>query len=85
MMDFFAGVLTMGFTIAALFFLRFWWRTSDGLFLAFSIAFALFALNQGLISALQLSGDQAHAIYLLRLLGFAVIIWAVMMKNVKSK
>jgi hypothetical protein len=37
--DFVAGAVTMGFAVAGLFFLRFWRRTTDGLFLAFAAAF----------------------------------------------
>ncbi len=85
MAHFFAGMITMGFAISALFFLRFWWRTNDRLFLAFSCAFLLFALNQGMVTSLGSTGDQASIIYLLRLLGFALIIWAIVVKNIRSK
>ena len=48
----------MGFLVAALFFLRFWWRTSDGLFAAFALAFLLFAVNQALITGIETSRDE---------------------------
>ena len=44
--DFLSGAITLGFLVAALFFLRFWRRTRDNLFLAFAAAFALLGLGQ---------------------------------------
>ena len=52
MIDFLSGAVTIGYVLAALFFVRFWRRTADRLFLAFAIAFGLLALNQGLAQAL---------------------------------
>ena len=43
LLDFLSGSVTFGFLLAALFFLRFWRRTRDGLFLAFATAFLLLA------------------------------------------
>ena len=45
---FLSGAVSLGFLVAALFFLKFWRRTRDGLFLAFSAAFVLLALNQAI-------------------------------------
>ena len=42
MIEYLAGAVTLGFAVAALFFLRFWRRTGDRLFMAFAAAFALF-------------------------------------------
>ena len=44
--DFLAGAVTLGFLACGLFFLRFWRRTHDGLFLAFAMAFALLGVGQ---------------------------------------
>ena len=72
----------MGFAIAGLYFWRFAWRTRDGLFAAFAIAFWLFALNQALSSLLDLQREEQSWLYLLRLGGFALIIAAVVKKNI---
>ena len=37
LLSFLAGATTMGFCVAALFFLRFWRNTRDGLFLSFAV------------------------------------------------
>jgi hypothetical protein len=73
--------------MAAVFFVRFWLRKSDRLFLWFALAFALFALYQGLSFAYAVVSE-AHAhgfVYGLRLLGFIVILAAIIDKNVPGR
>jgi hypothetical protein len=81
MINFTAGLTTMGYLIAGLFFLRFWRRTGDGLFLAFWLAFWLFALTSALIALSGLPREEASWFYLLRLAGFGLIIAAILVKN----
>ena len=76
---FFAGLFTCASLIAALFFLRFWRQSREALFLSFAWAFVLFAANNALSAFL--GGDEYPAIYLLRLAGFALIIFAILRKN----
>lgn len=80
-MEVIAGMVTMGYFVAGLFFLRFWRDTRDQLFLSFSVAFWLFALNQALVTVSGLARDDASWFYLLRLAGFALIILAIVRKN----
>jgi membrane-associated PAP2 superfamily phosphatase len=79
--DFFAGLVTAGFAVCALFFLRFWTRARDSLFLAFSLAFALLAVSQALTVLLGLPQEERSWIYLLRLLAFLILIVAILRKN----
>ena len=72
--EFSSGLLTMGFLVAALFFLKFWARTRDLLFMAFAIAFALFAAEQGLVAIALVAREERTWFYLLRLCGFLLII-----------
>lgn len=81
-MEFTAGLITMGYLVAGLFFMRFWRRTGDRLFLAFCLAFWLFALNQALVPLSGLPREEASGFYLLRLAGFGLIIAAILGKNV---
>lgn len=76
------GLIAMGFTIGGVFFLRFWTRTKDGLFLAFAIAFWLLALNAALVIVLGAPREELTNVYLLRLAAFLLIIVAVLRKNV---
>jgi peptidoglycan/LPS O-acetylase OafA/YrhL len=80
--EFMSGALTLGFVLAALFFLRFWRRTRDRLFLAFAIAFALLALNQALAQWLGAADERVGYTYLLRVVGFVLILAAIVDKNV---
>jgi hypothetical protein len=81
MIDFLAGAATLGFTVAAVFFLRFWRKTADRLFLAFAAAFVLLALNQVLAAALEFGDERTPFVYTLRVLGFLMILWAIVDKN----
>lgn len=81
MFAFVSGLITMGFVVAGLFFLRFWRRTKDWLFVAFAAAFWLLALNQTLLVLSQARIEERSWLYLLRLLAFATIIAAIWFKN----
>jgi hypothetical protein len=81
MTEFLAGAVTVGYLVAAGFFVRYWARTAERLFLYFAIAFALFALNQGLASALTVVSEPSSLVYVLRALGFLIIIVAIVDKN----
>ena len=82
MIDYLAGAVTLGYFMAGVFFLRFWRKTADRLFLAFAGAFLLFALNQLFLQALTVIYEPTSLIYLLRVLGFGIIIAAIVDKNV---
>ena len=82
--DFLSGALTLGFFVAAAFFLRFWRKTRDRLFLAFAAAFSLLALNQALAAFLGAGDELTPFTYVLRVLGFVLILYAIIDKNVSS-
>jgi hypothetical protein len=81
MIEFMSGAITLGFLVAAVFFLRFWRRTSDRLFLAFAIGFFLLALNQALAQWLGAADERVGYTYLLRVVGFVTILAAIVDKN----
>jgi zinc transporter ZupT len=83
--DFLAGALTLGFAVAAVLFLRFWRRTADRLFLAFTAAFVLLALNQVLAAALEFGDERTPYVFSLRVLGFLLILWAIIDKNLSGR
>ncbi|MFO1061186.1 MAG: DUF5985 family protein [Dongiaceae bacterium] len=80
---FLSGAVTMGYLVAALFFLRFWTRSRDALFLTFAGAFALLALNQALVVLSGTPREEQGWIYLIRLLGYLLIIAAIVRKNLR--
>ncbi len=84
MYEFVAGLITMGYLVAGLFFLRFWVRTRDGLFVIFASAFWLLALNQALVAVAGIPREEHSWIYLLRLAAFTLIIIGIVAKNVGS-
>lgn len=82
MIEYLSGAVTLGFVVAAGFFARFWRRTGDRLFLAFGIGFALLAVNQALALWLGDADERVGYTYLLRILGFVLILAAIIDKNV---
>jgi hypothetical protein len=75
----------MGYAIAGLFFLRFWSRTRDLLFMAFAVAFWLLALNQALVALSEAPREEQTWFYLLRLAAFLLIIAAIVGKNLRAR
>lgn len=76
-----AGALGMAAIVVGLFFLRFWRRTGDGLFLAFAVAFWLMAINQVAPVVMGVQRENLGGIYLFRLAAFVLIIVAIVRKN----
>lgn len=79
--DFLAGAVALGFFVCALFFLRFWRRTRDQLFLAFSLAFALLGTGQSVLALANIPSEERGSLYLFRLGAFAIILVAIIRKN----
>jgi uncharacterized membrane protein HdeD (DUF308 family) len=78
---FLMGVIATTSLIAGLFFLKFWKRTSDMLFLAFGSAFIIEGLNR---VALLFTSEPSEAnpwFYLVRALAFLLIIAGILKKN----
>jgi zinc transporter ZupT len=82
---FLAGADTLGLALGALLFLRGWRRTRDLLFGAFAAAFVLLAINQALTVFIHLPEPEKSWIYLFRLVGFVLIILAILGKNMQAR
>ena len=82
-MIFVSGMITTGFLAAGLFFLKFWFRSRDILFFIFALAFWLLAANQILLVILDLPREEQGWVYLLRLAAFALIVVAIVQKNMR--
>jgi hypothetical protein len=79
--DFLSGLVTATFAVCALFFFRFWRRSRDSLFAGLALTFSLLAFGQALTTALALPPEERTWIYLMRLLAFLILIFAIVRKN----
>ena len=79
--DFLSGAITMGFLVAGFFFLRFWKRTRESLFLAFAAAFWLLGLAQALLTFTSIPVEERSWLFLLRLAAFSLILVSIWRKN----
>jgi len=81
---FLSGVMTAGYWVAALFFFRYWRRTRDQLFMMFAIAFVLLGVQRIALTTVT-AGTWMHDTllwpYVVRLIAFVVILWAIVNKN----
>jgi hypothetical protein len=78
---FVSGMLAAGYTLAALYFLKFWRQTRDRLFAYFAAAFALLLLQRVALSLTQGSETDTFWFYVVRLLAFVLIGVAILEKN----
>jgi peptidoglycan/LPS O-acetylase OafA/YrhL len=85
MVNFMSGMVTAGYLVAALFFLRFWRRTNDNLFAIFAVSFVLFAAGQASVLAFIGPHDDSTWTFLLRLAGFVLLLFAIARKNFGKK
>ena len=83
--DFLSGAVALGFLVCALFFLRFWSRTRDELFIAFAMAFALLGIGQSVLALASFPDEDRGSLYLFRLVAFAIILVAIVRKNRSAK
>lgn len=84
MNDFILGMVSIGFFVAALFFVRFYRETGDRFFLWFTVSFLIMSVNQ---VALQVFGETQEfftALYIVRLVAFIIILVAIVDKNRSS-
>lgn len=78
---FLLGVIVTGSATASAFFLRFWRKTRDPLFLAFALAFGIEAGNRLAFFWLDNPKEGAAGIYIVRLISYLVILFAIVNKN----
>lgn len=78
--QFMLGAIVMGCAVAGLCFLRFFRKTRDRLFAIFAGAFWLLGLNWLALAFIE--GNEARtALYFVRTLAFALILFAIIDKN----
>jgi L-asparagine transporter-like permease len=85
MLDFFTGALTMTYVLAAAYFVHFWRRSGERLFMAFGIAFGLLAVNQFAVELIGASDERGSYAYVLRVIAFLLIAAAIVDKNLARR
>lgn len=80
-----SGALMMSCLVTGFFFIRFWKKTYDRLFLIFSFSFFLLALERLVLGYMGTRNEPRPEIYCIRLAAFIMILIAIIDKNRKSK
>lgn len=75
----------MGLAVAGLVFLRSWKETGDRLFLSFSVAFFLMAIERIPLALFHRMKEPGSFVYILRLVAFILILRAILQKNYVAK
>ena len=78
---FLLGVVATSSITAALFFLKFWRRTRDSLFLFFAIAFLIEGLNRAATLLAPHPNEGSPWTYMVRLFAFLIILAGILHKN----
>ena len=75
------GVIATTSITAAVFFLRFWKRTRDSLFLAFAVAFLIEGVNRIAVLEVERPNEGSPWTYVVRLIAFLIILAGILNKN----
>jgi hypothetical protein len=81
MVVFVHGAVAMGCVLIAMFFHRFWQQSRDRLFLRFAAAFGILAVSYLLLGTITFATEWRVYVFLLRLLAFCTILYAIFQKN----
>ena len=81
MRELLSGAVAAASLVAALYFLRFWRRSSDRLFALFAAAFTMMAVNHVALGLTEPDNEFRVAIYCVRLVAFLFILVAIIDKN----
>jgi len=79
--DLMTGAISMGSLVIALFFLRFWRDSNDRFFLWFALSFSIEGLHRAYSALHDAGGEDSPLHYLIRLLAYGLILWAILEKN----
>jgi hypothetical protein len=84
MIDFLSGAVVLAYLVGAAFFLRFWRRTADRFFVWFALAFAMLAVHHWVTFSFEVISE-SNGFYALRVLAYAIILCAIVDKNLSSR
>ena len=83
--DFLSGAVAFGFLVCGLFFLRFWRRTREGLFLSFGLAFLLLGVGQSVLALGNIPTEERGSLFLIRLAAFLLILVGIYRANRRQR
>jgi uncharacterized membrane protein HdeD (DUF308 family) len=79
------GAIAMASLIIALFFLRFWRNTRDRFFLWFALSFGIEGAHRIVSTLTYQENEDSPLHYLVRLLAYGLILWAILEKNLPAR
>ena len=82
---FLLGALVMACAVVGLFFIRFWRTTRDRFFLWFALSFLIEGINRFSLYAFAGLNDSSPIYYVIRLVAYGLIVWAILEKNMKPR
>lgn len=85
MPDLVTGMIAMASLIIGLFFLRFWRNTKDRFFLYFALSFGIEGVHRIVTTLTFDEHEESPLHYLVRLLAYGLILWAILEKNLPSR
>ena len=81
MNEFLLGGIAVASLVAGLFFFRFWLHTRDRFFVYFALSFWIEAANRTAMAFLSSPSEDSPAHYLVRLVAYGLILFAIIQKN----
>lgn len=82
---FLSGFLTAICVVVSLFFLRFYVKTKDRLFVCFASAFLMLGVERVFITVKEISNEKVSEVIVIRIVAFFLILWAIIDKNGRSR
>lgn len=79
------GAIALSCFVASLYFIKFWRTTRDRFFLFFAVSFFIEGCNRLMLGLIQYSNEEEPLFYLIRLISFLMIIFAILDKNRKHR
>lgn len=82
---FISGAIVSLHLVIALFFLKFYRKTHDWLFVAFALAFGIEGLNRIRFLLIEHPNEGSFGIYAVRAVAFLIVLVAILAKNLEGK
>jgi Ca2+/Na+ antiporter len=81
MYELISGAIMLACFVIGIFFIKFWKKTHDKLFIMFAIAFWILSIERLVLGAIGTQHELGPKVYLIRLSSFIMILFAIIQKN----